>query len=266
MAFLLSQGKYDDSPFAYGLFGFTLAVLTFAYVYSVKVRTENIALRGLSREFFEINQIYQSTMQQTFLVENPVTDQEALIKTEKEMLEAVCQRISNIFEMVIGRKCMVTIKLITYEKNKCYAHTYVRNLKASVRDMPERIKYVVGDEQNTGFEAALKHRNDGRQPHFHSSDLEREPGYQNQRSDFKRHYRNVLVVPIREPAFEKERRQDTQGMQNDQTLIGFLCVDTLSVNRINNGFHLVMLSALASQMYTFMCFMRGRYKVLVGDR
>jgi GAF domain-containing protein len=247
-----------------------MIVLLFAYVYSVEVRRENIALRGLSAEFYDINRIYQSKLHQVFLAENPVTEQDELIKAEKETLEAVCQRICNIFEETINRKCMVTIKLITYEGQHISAHTYVRSLKASARDMSERVRYSVGTGQNTGFEVALRERFDDKPSHFYSADLSLEPSYKNQRADYLRHYRSVLVVPIREPQRISDigadpvcepRNADSGNPGSDPYLIGFLCVDTLSINRLNDTFHLVMLSALASQMYTFMCFMRRNYKV-----
>lgn len=267
LAFILLKGRYPDSEVAQVVFWLSFLSLVFLYVYSVKVRADNIALRSLSGEFFDINRIYQRTMQQTFLVKSPVTDQELLIKTEKETLEAVCQRICSIFERVVGRKCMVTIKLITYEEreNACYAYTYARSIKASARDEAERVRYSVGDGLNTGFEEALKPRPDGSPPHFHSFDLSQESSdYSNQRRDYLRHYRSVLVVPIREPVTQQDCGPDESNVKIDSNLIGFLCVDTLSINRLNNSFHLIMLSALASQMYTFMCFMRGRYMVLVG--
>ena len=268
-AFLLFHGRYHDSILALTVSILTMAVLLFAYVYSVEVRRENMALRGLSAEFYDINCLYQSKMHQVFLAENPVTDQNKLIEAEKETLEAVCQRISSLFQQTINRKCMVTVKLITYQDQSICAHTYVRSLRASARDRSERMRYSIGTGQNTGFEIALQERSDDKPSHFYSADLSLEPGYENQRADYLRHYRSVLVVPIREPQrisgtgadpVNKPQHGDADQLESDPYLIGFLCVDTLSINRLNDTFHLVMLSALASQMYTFMCFMRGNYK------
>ncbi len=241
----------------FSVFFFLLLV---GYVYSIKVRLENIALRGISEEFFEINQIYRDKVQELFWCDSPETDAVKLLEHERYALAAVCQRIENIFERVISRKCIVTIKLVTVEDHDCFAHTYVRSQDLSLRDVPGRIKYLVGTGENTGFDVALGKRPDGRPPHFFSADLKKDElkgKYFNQRSHYDRYYRSALVVPILESTFRKS------NVAIDGGLIGFLCVDTQSVNRLNSGYHLYMLSALASQMYTFMSFMRGKYAVSV---
>lgn len=258
-AFLLFHSRDHDTVAGKLVIALVFIVLAFGYLYSAKVRAENISLRSLSDEFFDINRIYQRTMQQTFLTENPRTDPETLIQIEKETLEGVSQRIARIFERVTGRKCMVTVKLITYENGAYYAHTYVRSLRASVRDQSGLVRYEVASGENTAFRSALRPRDDDKPPHFFSPDLASEQVYRNQRKDFIRHYRSALVVPIMNSNAASGDSPDQQDMPQDPNLIGFLCVDTMSINRLNDTFHLVMLSALASQMFTFMCLMRGRY-------
>lgn len=235
-----------------------LTILFAGYVYSVRVRSENIALRGLSEVFYEINQIYRDKLRELFCSESPVTDPENLLAEEELALKGVCQRVENIFSRVLNRNCMVTVKLVTTENGKCFAHTYVRSQELCLRDNPERVKYVVGSGENTGFDEALAKRSDGLPPHFFSADLKpHSGGYSNQRQHFDRHYRSTIVVPIRGVNKGKE---STAG---EFDLIGFLCVDTMSINRLNNGYHLFMLAALANQMYNFMSLMRGKYTVTV---
>jgi len=53
------------------------------------------------------------------------------------------------------------------------------------------------------------------------------------------------------------------GQPDQSQDLGFLCVDTLSRNRLNEGYHVELMSAFADQMYNFLSLMRGRYTVLV---
>lgn len=236
----------------------TLAILSIGYVYSIKVRSENIALRGLSEVFYEINLIYKNTLYQLFSGSAPVTNPTDLLTEEERVLRSVCQRIENIFASVIGRNCMVTVKLITKENSKYYAHTYVRSQELSKRDSSEKLKFVVGTGDNNGFDKALSNRSDGLPLHFYSPDLQKDTDYSNQRQHYYRHYRSTLVVPI------CGENKGKEGTPDQFDRVGFLCVDTLSTNRLNNRYHLYMLSALANQMYNFMSLMRGKYTVFVG--
>lgn len=239
----------------------TVLILSSAYVYSIRVRTENIALRSISEIFFDINQIYKNKLRENFGGECPVTNPEDLLAEEKLVLSGVCQRIENIYSRVINRNCMVTVKLVTQENDRLYAHTYVRSQDLCDRDNPSRIKYAVQTGENTAFDEALKKRPDHRPPHFFSADLvkdEKEGRYSNQRQHFERYYKSAIVVPIRGANKGKE------ATSSEFDLVGFLCIDTLSVNHLNSGYHLYMLSALASQMYNFISLMRGKYIVVVG--
>lgn len=238
-----------------------LTALSIGYIYSIRVRSENIALRDLSAMFYEINRIYRDELREQFCSDAPATDPESLLAEEELVLKGVCQRVDSIYSRVTNRRCMVTVKLVTTENGKCFAHTYVRSQELCPRDIPERIKYNVGSGENTGFDEALAKRPDGLPSHFFSAnlpELEKLGRYSNQRQHYHRHYRSTLVVPIRGVNKGKESTPD------EFDLVGFLCVDTLSVNRLNNGYHLFMLSALANQMYNFMSLMRGKYTVVVG--
>jgi len=144
------------------------------------------------------------------------------------------------------------------KNSKYYAHTYVRSQELSKRDSSEKLKFVVGTGDNNGFDKTLSNRSDGLPLHFYSPDLQKESDYSNQRQHFYRHYRSTLVVPI------CGENKGKEGTPDQFDRVGFLCVDTLSINRLNNGYHLYMLSALANQMYNFMSLMRGKYTVFVG--
>lgn len=240
-----------------GFFGLGIVLLFFGYYYSVLVRRENIALRSLSRLFYEINEIYRSKLQVSFFGENPITNSSDLLDAEKIALSSVCQRIENIFSTSTNRQCLATVKLVTKSNGQGLAQTYVRSQELCARDNPSRIQYKIGTGENTAFDQALMLNADGRPAHFYSADLTKNSNYSNQRQHYLSYYKSTLVVPIR------GERTHHIGEAVEYDLVGFLCVDTLSTNRLNNGYQLFMLAALAQQMYNFMSLMRGRYTVFV---
>lgn len=255
----LVYDKTQTSSTIFPVVFFTISsiFLLISYFYSIMVRQENIALQDISETFYEINQIYRDKLQSVFAENAPVDNPGDLIAEERKALIGVCQRVESIFNRIIDRNCMVTIKLIVRNGESHYAQTYVRSQEMCLRDQEERLEFVLLNGENTALDAALKKSNGRKPSHFYSPDLEKEPNYSNQRPDFRRFYRSALVVPI--------RAISNRDAANDKyESIGFLCLDTLSVRRLNNGFHLFMLAALASQMYNFISLMRGKYRVRVG--
>lgn len=237
----------------------SLLVLLAGIFYSLKVRSENVALRDIASTFNEINHIYRDSLKDMFGGTNPVDNPADLLAEEERVLRSICQRIENIFIRVINRNCMVTIKLLLKEQSgRYFAHTYVRSLENCARDKPERRKYEVGTGANTAFDKALQKCPNGIPSHFFSPDLKKEDGYFNERQHYDNLYRSTIVVPIRGVNKGKE------GTNEEYDLIGFLCVDTKSTHRLNNGYHLQIVSSLAGQMYNFMSLMRGKYTVFVS--
>jgi hypothetical protein len=241
-------------------FGISLIVLLIGIFYSIKIRSENIALRQIAGSFNEINGIYRDSLKDMFGGNNPVEKPEDLLEEEKTVLRSVCQRIENIYMQLIDKECTVTLKLLVKdEEGRYFAHTYVRSIEKSSRDKPERRRYRVGTGANTAFdEAMFKKQIDGSPSHFYSPDLTK-GHYCNERQRFKKFYRSTIVVPIRGSNKGKE------GTNEEFDMIGFLCVDTNSTNRLKKGYQLQIMSSLAGQMYNFMSLMRGKYTVFGGS-
>lgn len=231
----------------------TVSLLVVGYIYSINVRMQNLVLQRVFEEYQEINRIYRDGLQ---LVLKPSASCSSidLIEQEEASLRAVCQRIQAIFDRLIGRRCTVTIKLVTESEGSLFAHTYVRSQDLSPRDIPNRRKYIVGVGKNTAFDASLEPRTFELPSHFFGADLrllQKRGLYLNEREGYHRFYKSTLVVPIR------NSDESEVVMSVDSDLIGFLAVDTLSVNRLNDDFHLHLLSALGSQMYNFIRIMRA---------
>jgi hypothetical protein len=263
VGFILYLYEKVDPTFSWlgkSVLAISLPVLFLGYYASIRVRAENFALRDMAKHFYEINEIYKSRLRGSFFGDDPITDRDTLLDAELQVLRSVCQRIQQIFSRAINRNCMITVKLVTRKDGRLSAHTYARSQELSERDNPDRANFSVGTGKNTGFDQALISKADGRPSYFFSPDLTKSPeDYSNERQHFNRFYRSTILVPIRG---QKSNQNDPDA---DLDHIGYLSVDTLSLNRLNDGYHVYMLAALAHQMYNFMSLMRGRYKVALVE-
>lgn len=233
-----------------------VAILFFTAVniYSLKVRNDNRILQEIAKYFREINTNYREALFTSFWGERETLLLDDRLLAEKNTLKVVCQTIARIFtKLLYGKECTVTVKLLTKEDDGIlYATTYVRNHESSERDIDDHWKYEVNTGKNSGLDQALKNSPAGKLSYFHSADLSKETEYSNQRSDYLDWYKSTIVVPIRCPLRRGEREAQNYG---------FLTIDTMTRHRLNNGYHVVMLSSLAEQMFNFMALMRGDYKI-----
>lgn len=67
----------------------------------------------------------------------------------------------------------------------------------------------------------------------------------------------LLSLPIR--AVKQGHRGNPDGYDD----VGYLCLDTMSQNRLNGTYHVQLMAAFADQMYNFISLMRGKYVVNV---
>jgi hypothetical protein len=211
---------------------------------------ENEAFKYAAEQFHKINHDYRDILCEMFSGSKPKTDKDELRRFERRILESVCQKVEKIFRKFIEADCMVTVKYITKTDESMYCETHVRSETLSERDRSRPTRFVIKDGENSAFDMAIR-VSPGTVSHFYSTDLTREEGYRNQRSDWKRFYLSTIVVPIRYVNPQKSQSDD----------IGFLTVDTMATNRLNNTYHVQYLAALADQMYNFMSLMRGTYSV-----
>jgi hypothetical protein len=242
-----------------------LMVVAFAFLfsvgaYSVRVRNENASLKSLAGHIHRVNHIYRDVLHACFDAASPVTNRNELLLQERGTIRSVCQRIQSMFSRLICRDCLVTVKLMTRDGNgNEYCTTYERSQDKCERDRDGIKAFEVGTGRNTAFDEALRMRHDGQCSHFFCSDLTRRRGdYSNQRQHWDQFYRATIVVPIRNP----RSLQDI----DDSDDLGFLCVDTMSRNRLDDGYHVELLAAFADQMYNFFSLMRGSYNALADER
>lgn len=250
---------YDKLTTTPGLFNLAILVVVASitlilYTYSLRIRAENLALHQTAKKIHEINHLYRDKLFDSLSANGTPRAEDDLLAIEADTLKSVCQRIERIFSSLIGKECLVTVKLITVEDTgKRYANTYVRSVDNCERDAEGKPAFEVGTNANPGFDHALRIRNDGNPSHYYSPDLTKEKDYYNERTNFSKYYRSAIVVPIR------YRRKDKAGTPEETDDIGFLSIDTTSTNRLNSGSHVQFLAAFADQMYNFISLMRGRY-------
>lgn len=239
------------SGLSIGFFIFFLAFFVIVHLLSIKVHNKNVVLKNIPATIHEINHLYRNKLYEMFHSSDPVYDSKELLRHEKKVLKAVCERIARLFTALIGRECTATIKIITKENNgKTFCHTYVRSIEQSARDTNPPEKFEIGTGKNTAFDKALLKSLD-KPSHFFSPDLSKEKDYANQRSNYQKFYMSTIVVPIRHCSPESE------------DVMGYLCIDSLAKNRLNDKEHLQLLAAFADQIYNFTSLMRGNYSVLV---
>lgn len=171
-----------------------------------------------------------------------------LLDEERETLHLVCQKVSKIFSTLTERDCVTSVRLLSNDETQL--KLYTRSENQSRRDQlgPDHDVLSFGRGINNGFDKAAS-RNDGRVSHFLSGDLvaaQSRGEYTNQRSNFSEFYKSILIVPIR---FCGETDE----------LVGFLYVDSMSRNRLNNEEHLQLLASIADQMYNYIRLMRVQF-------
>jgi len=234
------------------------ALLFAIAIYSIRVRLENIQFRNFVKTLHRINHDYRDMLSAAFKHPPQALGTDGYInflkQSESKTIKSVCQKISKVFSTFTRRECTVTVKLIVRDGGKVYCETYERSEENCLRDTGQPRLFEVDAGSNTAFDKALMYIN-GRISYFQSSDLTKEPDYRNQRDHWSDFYKCVIVVPIR------SIDQSRIGYKDCSDNIGFLCVDTLSPNRLNDGWHVELLAGFADQMYNFMSLMRGKYQL-----
>lgn len=222
---------------------------------AILVVINNKSLRRIGYYIHRINHAYRDTLYGCFGDNSSKKNTQELAEIAKNTLKSVCQNIAKIYSSELkGRDCTVTIKLITKdEKGGASCGTYVRSEEDSRRDQSPPFVYAVGTGANTAFDSALRIGQAGKCSHFYSGDLTKDDTYNNQRSHWDNFYRSTIVVPIRRLNPHK------LGLPDASDDIGFLSVDTMSRNRLNDEHHVELLAAFADQMYNFFCLMQGKY-------
>lgn len=245
----------EPSYYKYILIIITFSVFCIVSGYSFLVRKENSALRDMAKYIHEINHDYRNALRDMFVKGATTINRDNLMLAEAETIKSVCQKIGKIYSRLIGKECTVTVKLITEENKKTsYCTTYARSELNSDRDSTSPSNFEIGTGKNLAFDTALRYSPISLS-YFFSADLpkdHKEGRYTNERQHFNKFYKSAIVVPIRCIPKNKNEKSDD---------IGFLSIDTMSRNRLNNTFHHVLLAAFADQMYNFFGLTRGTYKI-----
>jgi hypothetical protein len=239
----------------------TFILFSVVAIYSIRVRQENIQFRNFMKTLHRINHDYRDMLSAAFKHPSQEFDPDQYLnflkQSEIQTIRSACQKVAKIFTAFTHSECTVTVKLITRSGGKDFSETFERSEENSVRDIAPQRPYELNTGANIAFDKALMHIS-GVTSRFQSDDLTKEKDYRNQRDHWSDFYKNTIVVPIRSVDPIK------MGSKDSSDDIGFLCVDTLSLNRLNNTWHVELLAAFADQMYNFMSLMRGKYRLKAG--
>lgn len=236
----------------------SLTAFAAAATYSIRVREKLLNHQRSARFIHDINHEYRDILSEVFGValqdSEPIDS--VLVTRERQIIETVCNRIASIYAGLTARPCTVSVKVITRDDSKFTCHTYARSEPRSRRDRDGCPGvYAIDTGENTAFDTALQ-PDPSNISHFFGGDLpkmKRQNRYRNQRDNFEKYYKSAIVVPIRSRV-----QVNQQNASNDR---GFLCVDTLSTNCLNGGYHVELLAGFADQMYNFLSLMRGTYRL-----
>lgn len=238
---------------------FIIGISTFAAFnfFSFRVKKALLDSTRIPYHLHRINHLYRDSLSRVCgsFSSNP-PDEEALKLEQTTTLTRICEHVAEIFQRLTSKECHVAVKLLQKDASGMYCETYTRNGGKNERDEvpPKRFNVLTGE--NTGFDRALLVTTGTKPSHFWSPDLGIEKDYQNQRQKYIEAYKSTIVVPIRYLI------PNRKGQKDGTDDIGFLCVDTLSRNRLNDVSHVEMLASFADQMYNYISIMRKSYKLL----
>jgi len=202
---------FIDTPSATPILLFLVVTIVYVLVSGAALRVlgDNRKLKEIANNFREINLIYRDRLFSAFYGPSPVDDRKKLIDIEKSTVTSICQRVAQIFTKLIGRNCVVTLKLLTKDGDKTYVTTYARSENDSERDKANPKRFEVNTGQNTAFDEALMPNTTGHISHFYSGDIRKHKYYTNQRPNWDKYYQSAIVVPIRCLGVEgKSERED----------------------------------------------------------
>jgi len=130
--------------------------------------------------------------------------------------------IKQLFDIITGDKCSVSIKLIVpssvQDKGNAHIETYIRdNISYRERGAIDRKLSKYPYFENTAFKLILSESEDAN--YFLSNNLSNEQGYNNKHDGWESYYNACIVVPIRLILSE-----------GTYLVIGFICVDNINGN------------------------------------
>jgi hypothetical protein len=171
-------------------------------------------------------------------------------KEQKQSFKNFCTKISQVFEMITGSKCHVCIKIFVQRNRKnpekianYQLGTFVRDLLHSHResvDNEKKIQHVL--KNNTDFEYVFQNIGSEKGKYFFCNDLTSIEGYKN--TSFLKHGDSITYFPQNTSPQEKETHwpldyssvicaaicPGISDQRNTNTLLGFLCVDSIEKN------------------------------------
>lgn len=161
--------------------------------------------------------------------------------TSQAVFARVMDDIATVFLQLTGRPCGVCLKLFAQDpaSKADMLFTWCRDRESARRR---------GQDNGKGFfpvagNAAFHYIMNSEENYFLSNNLQEHQGYfNNHRSDWDRHYRAALVLPV-----QRRGLPDEPAGYND--LIGFLCVDSIHTDVFEEPEMVELCACIVDNMY-----------------
>ena len=228
----------------------------------VRYRKVQQKTRGaFSNDYYTVLHDYRNLLGEISVIQNDMSDTEKLIEEKIGTFTiGTLEKLCNIFEVLTNQEVSGCIKLIApnseagaLRKEDACVFTYKRvgNTKDNRSAYDENYK-IYPIKKNTDFKVIVMDH----LPFFYQENLLkyaemlRKTGqkYENSNEDWMQYYRSTIVVPIR-----IANKRNAQVIQNDEyTIVGFLCVDSMSTLAFEDGqrkYYVDIMKSFAAILY-----------------
>ncbi len=232
--------------------------------YLFRTQAKYKAWTRIPHHLSEINNLYRHVLSSLYLSgSQQALDDQVYVAIEKEILDSVCQKISDIFRLITDAPCRTIVYLLvpgpdnsdTSKDRFCFTWATSELSRKRAKVQTEE-SYPLSDKENTRFVAILNAMAKRHDPEYFCADITKVSEYHDSLPDAAEHYRSVLVYPI----FCDLPTEDDEGGAGAFRVVGFLSVDS-SKNRLSKSPAKKLLSAFADQMFNFISLMRREYRM-----
>ena len=136
----------------------------------------------------------------------------------KNDLESLCDRVSDSFESLTGKKCHASIKLYNQKSKKITTGARSRSGDGFRRALTEQKLRSYPYTDNTAFAIILDDNNESAYRNNHLLLSSIFGFYKNIRENWSDQYRSVVVIPLTKNRHPKAI--------NSRSVVGFLCIDS----------------------------------------
>ena len=226
-----------------------LSVCVVLQIGTFLVFRQNRSWRQVPFYLHSINHLFRDVLTSLFFKNSTPVTEDQLIDVEQQVLDKACSAMGELFRVLIGRRCQVTLYLI--RDNSCFI--WACNEQNVDRQRWVEQSFLISKDSNTRFQRILELIENKKKPIYFSRDILKENQYHDSLPDAKSFYRTVIVVPVKCTISADSGKQESR-------ILGFLTLDSKSPGRLNDDYHAEFLAAFADQIFNFISVMRSYFR------